>query len=60
MQTLGIAIVTAGSLAVVALVIWQIWDGLRLKRQVDADYRQLREIEKSRERSVLASLKSTH
>ena len=60
MQTLGIALVSGGTIAVFILVIWQIWVGLRLKRQVDTDYRQLREIDRSREQAILASLKSMH
>lgn len=54
-NTLGILIVATGLAVVFGMIGWNVWGGLRLKRQVDEDYEQLRAINRARDVSVLSN-----
>lgn len=54
-NTLGILIVATGLTVVFGMIGWNVWGGLRLKRQVDRDYEELRAINRARDVSVLSN-----
>jgi hypothetical protein len=57
MANLTLIVVTMGLCGVMVTMGWHIWQGLKLKRQVDKDYWDLKAMNRAYEKRVLASIR---